>query len=302
MNTASHEAQWKASLEALPPYSPGGKIPAFFFAHGSPLLLYPKGLRNPMADAIKVGARDGPHYQFLKYFGKSLVRKYSPKAIVVFSAHWETSKAIEVMDNDSNELYYDYYGFPDEMYKIKFESKGSSDVAQRVVELMNASQIPAKTLPNARGLDHGVFVPFKIMFGESAPVPVVEVSIDSSLSPQRHIKIGQAIEKMRDEGILVLSGGLSIHTFSDFTAWDPEKARAEIKAFEKAIVDAVEESTTTTERNERLKMVTKLPGFRMAHPREEHFIPLYVAAGAGSEGIASVICKLHGALTIAFGA
>jgi aromatic ring-opening dioxygenase catalytic subunit (LigB family) len=151
-------ASWRKQLDALPT---GGRIPSFFFAHGcmssffcdmlmsiAPLLIWPDRLpsRTPL-DSI--GGPKGANAQFLRDFGKTLVEKYNPKAIVVFSAHWETHGHIEgilssslnnltaVMSYENNHLLYDYYNFPEEMYKVKFESKGSPAVASRIVELLN---------------------------------------------------------------------------------------------------------------------------------------------------------------------
>jgi len=186
------------------------------------------------------------------------------------------------------------------MYKVTWESKGSSTVANRIVELLNNNKIPAKTITKGRGLDHGVFVPFKLMFPSPFDIPIIEVSMNS-LDPQKLIEIGEALVPLRSEGILILSGGLSIHTFNEMTAWDPVTAPQGFKDFEKAVHDSVEKKKDSNERNKALKEVTNHPYFRRAHPREEHFVPLYVAAGAGGTDGAQMISKLHGALSIAFG-
>ncbi len=159
---------------------------------------------------VSIGGPDGLNANFLKYFGKFLLERYRPKAIVVFSAHWETKGSVEgrslhilnilipisVMAYEKNHLYYDYYGFPPEMYRVTWESRGSSTVANRVVELLTKNNIPAKTITRSRGLDHGVFVPFKLMFPDPFQVPVVEVSMNS-LDPQKLIEIGKAIAPLR---------------------------------------------------------------------------------------------------------
>jgi len=293
--SASH---WISKLDKLPKE----RIPSFFFAHGSPLLLYPKDQPNKFFDLSPIGGPDGPNAAFLKDFGKFLLDRYKPKGIVVFSAHWETDGEIEVMSYNDNHLFYDYYGFPKSMYEIKFESKGSPTIAKRVVELFKQKNIKAKTIEKGRGLDHGVFVPFKLMFPDGLTnIPVVEVSIDSSLDPQRHIDIGKAMTPLRDEGILVLSGGLTIHTFQETDAWDPKKAPKGFLDFERSIVSSVENNKDGEARNSAMKDIVKHPYFRRAHPRTEHFIPIYVGAGAGSDGDASVISDLHGAISIAFG-
>lgn len=106
---------------------------------------------------------------------------------------------------------------------------------------------------------------------------------------------------VRDEGILIFSGELTIHTFNELNAFDPAAAPQGFKDFEKQVIEFAELSNEDEKGNTALKSVTKHPYFRRAHPREEHFVPLYVAAGAGSDGASQVISKQHGSISIAFG-
>ena len=101
---------------------------------------------------------------------------------------------------------------------------------------------------------------------------------------------------------MILSGGLTIHTFKEWNAWDPKTAPQGFLDFEKAVVNSVS-STNVEERNENMKQITQHPFFKRAHPREEHFVPIYIAAGAGSaEGDkAEVLADIHSAISIAFG-
>jgi 4,5-DOPA dioxygenase extradiol len=149
MPGSSSETKWRGALESLP--ATPDNIPAFFFAHGSPLLAFPnpQQLQDPMAN---YQGMDGPLYNFLKDFGTTLLEKYKPKGIVVFSAHWETDgerhgklfamlteqsdDSISVTDyGDENPLLFDYYGFTDALYKLKFKSRSDSNLANRIVEL-----------------------------------------------------------------------------------------------------------------------------------------------------------------------
>ncbi|KAJ3032314.1 hypothetical protein HDV00_007689 [Rhizophlyctis rosea] len=295
----SSKPSYQANLAALA-QADTSKFPAIFLAHGSPLLLWPEHLPTRFGALDSIGGPKGPHKKFLSEFGPWLLKTYNPKAIVVFSAHWETDQEIEVMDYETNHLLYDYYGFPDEMYKITWESKGSHEVAERVVELLKKSNIPAKTITQGRGLDHGVFIPFKIMFPSPSPIPIIEVSIPSSLDPSALLALGKALSPLRSEGTLIISGGLTIHTFREPDAWNPQTAPQGFKDFENEVKRSVE-AGEGEERNGKLVNVTSHEYFRRAHPREEHFVPIYVAAGAGSEGKAKVLSDLHGAITIAYG-
>ncbi|KAF8680566.1 Extradiol ring-cleavage dioxygenase, class III enzyme, subunit B [Rhizoctonia solani] len=305
---------WKAALDALPTAEANnGKIPAFFFAHGSPMLLRDTS-PDPRFDSLKNQAGKGALARFLSVFGPALLDKYKPKGIVVFSAHWEERGQVLVTDYQENPLLMDYYGFEDEMYQVQFKSRGDSALSARVVAAVKEGGLKARTLGTMEsrgkdgrprmpgtGLDHGVFVPFKIMFGdEFTSVPIVEVSQDESLSPDRNWEIGKTVDVLRSEGYLILSGGLTVHTFRDWSAWKEESAAPPYIAFHKAILEAVQVQDPS-DRRIALSNLTRHPGFRLAHPREEHFTPIYLAAGAGEKGRTQVLDATYGQVTVAFG-
>ncbi|SJL04418.1 related to 4,5-DOPA dioxygenase extradiol-like protein [Armillaria ostoyae] len=306
-----NQSEWKAALDSLP--STPDNIPAFFYAHGSPALAYPEHLSRGGGIADWQGPK-GPLANFLKDFGPVLLQKYKPRGIVVFSAHWETLGERLVTDYGSeNPLLMDYFGFPAELYKLKFRSKGDSGISQRIVQLYKEANYLVRTTTKLEsrgddgrgfegpGLDHGVFVPFRYMFGEEfMDTPIIQVSIDSSMSPEANWKLGKTVAALREEGILVLSGGLPIHNLRDFSSFDPNSAKPIVKDFDKAILDAVTKPEPE-ERKQAMFNLTKHPGFRAANPREEHFVPLYIAAGAAETGKVKVLNALYGIPTIAFG-
>jgi len=295
--------EWLKALDDLP--SSPEKIPAFFFAHSSPIMW----MDMPGVPMSKSGALP----LFLKDFGETLVRKYKPKAIVVFSAHWDTDGARLVTDyGDENPLYFDYYGFPEDFYKIKFKSRGDSHLANRIVGLYNKAGLTARVTPvselrgvdglgeRSPGLDHGVFVPFREMFGVETDIPIVQVSIDSCFDPEEEWRTGQALDELRSEGILLLSGGLTIHNLRDRTCAHEAQSADVYKEFDNAVTQAVQ----VHDLQERKRVMFDLMdhrGFRASHPTPEHFVPLYVAGGAGGNGDTKVLAAIHGALTVAFG-
>ncbi|KAH7107739.1 Extradiol aromatic ring-opening dioxygenase [Auriculariales sp. MPI-PUGE-AT-0066] len=318
MNTSARPttpAEWRAALDELPA-SPS-KIPAFYFAHGQPLLVWPDSA-GPPAFSADIQSPDGPLVQFLQDFGPALLKKYNPKAIVVFSAHWETDNETLVSDwgdePGANGQYHDFYGFPPQLYDAaNFESRGNSTLSRRLVELFRQANIAARTSnklePRGRdgqgkvvaGLDHGCTVPFVRMFGKKFnDVPIVEVSIDASLNPEKEWALGRALDSLRSDGVLILAGGLPVHSFRESAAFSLATAAPIFKDFCAAINDAAS-IQDSKERQEALYNLTKHAGFRRANPREEHFVPLYVAAGAGQDGGAKVVSALYGAPTIAFG-
>ncbi|TFK54804.1 Extradiol ring-cleavage dioxygenase class III enzyme subunit B [Heliocybe sulcata] len=308
--------EWQAALASLPSSPP--KIPAFFFAHGSPMLASPPSSRSPSDPVSAHMGPTGPLAQFLADFGPTLLSKYSPRGIVVFSAHWETSGERLVTDYGAqNPLLMDYYGFDKALYELQFKSRGDTALANRVVECFKdagqLARLTNKLEPRGHdgrgfqgpGLDHGVFVPFRIMFGDDfMDVPIVQVSIDASLSPEKNWAVGAAVSKLREENILVLSGGLTIHNLRDFSSFSPTLAKKPYHDFQQAVLDAV----TSPSPNPLLTLV-RHPSFRLAHPRAEHFVPIYVAAGAGlgplegtdMAGKVKVLSAIYGSVTVAFG-
>jgi aromatic ring-opening dioxygenase catalytic subunit (LigB family) len=251
---------------------------------------------------------------FLRDFGPSLLKKYKPKGIVVFSAHWETAGERLVTDyGDENPLLMDYYGFQAELYELKFHSRGDSSLSERIANMYKEAGLKARTTPKTEnrgsdgrgfegpGLDHGVFVPFRIMFGhEFKDIPIVQVSIDASLSPEKNWEVGQTVSKLREEGYLILSGGLIIHNLRDFSSFAEATAGPLYKEFNKAVLGALSVSEPEA-RRQALIALTEHRGFRSAHPRADHFVPLYVAAGAGGDGQVSIVSAMYGAPTAAFG-
>ncbi|KAF9505748.1 hypothetical protein BS47DRAFT_1378251 [Hydnum rufescens UP504] len=308
MGTLAARDGWRNAIADLP-VTPG-HIPAFFLAHGSPLLGWPED--TPIPSGLSRGVwdwmgRDGPLGQFLDDFGPALVEKYNPKGIVVFSAHWETDNERLVTDyGNENPLLMDYYGFHTDIYNIEFHSRGDVALTNRILDAFKKANLPARStkLTEARGKDgrdHGVFVPFKRMFGASPSFPIVEVSLDASLSPSKNWAIGKALTELRAEGYLIIAGGLAIHSFANnLEAFNINTAKPIIQEFQNAITDAVVLQDPGARRT-ALESLTNHPGFRVAHPREEHFIPLYIAAGAGEMGGSRVVGNIYAQTTYAFG-
>jgi len=208
---------------------------------------------------------------WLKQLGSSIPVK--PRAIIVVSAHWEES---EVTINSSARpgLLYDYYGFPDETYRLKYEAAGSPTLAQKISVLLAESGIPAQTV-TSRGLDHGVFIPLKIIYPE-ADIPIVQVSLKRGLDPYLHIQVGRALAPLRSEDILIIGSGMSYHNLSRFGLDSGGQISI---AFDDWLTSTIC-NIASEKRNRLLCEWEKAPAARSAHPRAEHLIPLMVAAGA----------------------
>jgi aromatic ring-opening dioxygenase catalytic subunit (LigB family) len=201
-----------------------------------------------------------------------------PRAILVISAHWETPRPT-VMTAERPSMLFDYYGFPEHTYRLSYPAPGSPALASRVRALLSAAGI-ASDEDAARGYDHGVFVPFLLMFPD-AEIPVVQLSLRADLDPAAHLAIGRALAPLRDEGVLIVGSGMSYHNLRRFWSTDAHDVEA-ARAFDAWLAKAVE-TADADERAARLADWANAPGARTAHPRSEHLLPLMVAAGAGGE-------------------
>lgn len=199
----------------------------------------------------------------------------TPRALLVVSGHWE-EPAFTASAASAPRLIFDYSGFPEHTYRLTWPSAGDPELAARVVRMLGEAGLPAATDAN-RGFDHGVFVPLKVAFPE-AQVPVVTLSLASSLDPALHLAAGRALAPLRDEGVLIVGSGMSFHNLRAYLR--PETLERS-RAFDTWLTQAVESSAP--EREAQLKEWRNAPFAAFAHPREEHLAPIFVAAGAGGE-------------------
>jgi len=211
---------------------------------------------------------------YLRGIATSLPAK--PRAILVISAHWETPRPT-VMTAARPSMLFDYYGFPEHTYKLDYPAPGSPELASRVRALLAGAGI-ASDADDARGYDHGVFVPFLLMFPD-ADIPVVQLSLRADLDPAAHVAIGRALAPLRDEGVLIVGSGMSYHNLRRFWSTDVQDVEG-ARAFDAWLAETVE-SADASAREANLVAWANAPGARTAHPRSEHLLPLMVAAGAG---------------------
>lgn len=198
-----------------------------------------------------------------------------PKSIVVLTAHWEASPIQITNYSQPQPLNYDYGGFPQETYEYKYPAPGSPNLSTRIQQLLSKKQINSE-LEESRGFDHGVFVPLMIMFPE-ADIPVVSVSLHASLDADTNMRVGEALEPLREEGVLILGSGYTFHNLPKFFRPTKESKKASLD-FNQWLKDAVKSPNTL---KEQLANWDKAPGGRISHPREEHLLPLFMVAAAG---------------------
>ena len=200
-----------------------------------------------------------------------------PKAIVVISGHWEAAMPT-VQANPHPPLLFDYYGFPEHTYKLTYPAPGSPELAKRIRELLGAAGFSSDQ-DITRGFDHGVFVPFLLVFPD-ADIPVIQLSMQRGLDPAVHLAIGRALAPLRDEGVLIVGSGMSFHNNQGLFSPDPRVAAASVE-FDNWLAEAA--TSEPEERDRKLSTWDEAPYARFCHPREEHLIPLMVAAGAAGD-------------------
>lgn len=206
-----------------------------------------------------------------------------PRAVLIVSARWE-EKVPTVAGAAKPSMLFDYYGFPAHTYKLNYPAPGSPELAKRVQELLVNAKIAA-AMDSERGFDHAVFVPMLIVDPEAA-MPVVTLSLDHGLDPAHHLAIGAALRPLRDEGVLIIGSGNSYHNLRHFFDGEPRESAAFDQWLNQVAIEK-----DSVERSARLVDWEHAPSARACHPREEHLLPLMVAAGAGGEDAGK--CTFH---------
>lgn len=238
-------------------------LPTYFISHGGGPWVWMPEMKSVYRNLEK-SLREIPHEIGVM-----------PKAILMISGHWETSD-FAVMTSPNPSMVYDYSGFPEHTYRIKYSAPGSPEVALRVQALLQKAGFDTRT-DSARGFDHGVFVPLAAAYPE-ANVPVLQLSIRKDYDPEAHLAVGRALAPLRREGVLIVGSGLSYHNLRQF---GPLAAQPSAE-FDAWLTESVCD-TSSEARNAKLKSWSQAPSARLAHPREDHLIPLMVAVGAAQE-------------------
>jgi len=204
-----------------------------------------------------------------------------PSAILVISAHWE--EAIPTITSGTTpSLIYDYYGFPSEAYKIEYPCPGEPVLAQQVAQALDQAGIQPR-LDDQRGLDHGAFVPLKLMYPD-ATIPCIQLSLVNTLDASTHLAIGRALQALDYDHLLVLGSGFSFHNMRAFFAAQTPEIQARNLAFEDWLEQTCGDSSLSEpERAKRLADWEQAPHARFCHPREEHLLPLHVCYGLANK-------------------
>jgi len=231
--------------------------PAIFVSHGSPTLPLERGAA----------------VDFLRALGGRLGR---PEAILMVSAHWDTDRPA-VSSATRPETIYDFYGFPPALYRLRYSAPGAPHLAPRIAGLLQAAGMTVDIDPG-RGLDHGAWTPLYHMYPD-ADIPVAQFSIQSHLGPAHHVRLGEALRPLREEGVLIMASGGATHNLRELS-WQRGNPVAQpwVVEFNEWLADAV----LSGRRDDLVGYRQKAPHAVRNHPTDEHLIPLFVALGAGS--------------------
>lgn len=212
----------------------------------------------------------------LKEFAASIPR---PRAVVVVSGHWEAPVPIRVTASKAPEAIHDFSGFPEQLYRIRYEALGDPELAERVKNLLGRAGIAAALDPR-RGLDHGAWVPLRFLYPR-ADLPVLEVSQPVPRTPNDALKIGRALSPLRDDGVLLVGTGGIVHNlrridFADQAGKVPDWART-FDAWVAGRLESVDAAGLATYRQ-------SAPYAAMAVPTTDHFDPIFVVLGSAGPG------------------
>ena len=228
-------------------------MPVLFVGHGSPM------------NAIE----DNPYSRAWSALGKSLEK---PKAILSISAHWFT-RGTKINNEPMPAQIYDMYGFPDELYQLKYPAPGSPELVKRVQELLGNSV----TVDNHWGIDHGAWSVLNRMFPE-ANVPILPLSVNAQLAPGEHFALGQMLKPLRDEGVLIFGSGNVVHNLSRIDWRKPEGAPW-AEAFDQYIYHAI----MSRKFDDVINYLDAGDAAELAVPSLDHFLPLLYVLGASDE-------------------
>lgn len=228
------------------------RMPAIFAGHGSPM------------NAIL----DNEYTSTWEKLGREIER---PELILSVSAHWYTH-GTWVNDSEKPKQIYDMYGFPDELYRLKYEARGSKVLSGRILDLLGSGV----SVDNSWGIDHGTWSVLCKMYPE-ADIPVVQLSIDADSSPERHYEIGKMLTKLRDEGVMIFGSGNIVHNLGRIS-WDMEGGQSWAVEFDGYIRDRILEGDHRSVIDYRSAGKSQELSFRTP----EHFLPLLYVLGASS--------------------
>ena len=251
-------------------------IQSIFVGHGAPTIIWEE---NEFTD-------------FLKSYSRTISK---PKGIIIFSAHWESP--VQLIGSSQNyEMIYDFYGFPNELYKTIYPVTGDVHLAHEIQKALSDNHIESKFDAN-RGIDHGAWTVLKLLYPE-ANIPVVTMSVNTELSPIEQYKIGESLGKLKEKDYLIICSGGIVHNLEQIK-FDAQGIDSWANEFNNWIADKV----NNWDLDAIFDYQHSAPNSRLAVPRNEHFINLLIALGTKSTSQKPKLLKSifqHGNLSLDF--
>ena len=235
------------------------RMPSLFVSHGSPM----------------TAIQPSPARDFFLGVAKDLPR---PKAILVATAHFE-SEAPLLSADEKPQMIYDFGGFPKPLFEIVYPAPGAPELALRATQLLRDTGYKAHAVVN-RGFDHGTWVPLSLMY-PGADIPVVQISVQPELGSAHHVDLGRALAPLREEGVMIVGSGSLTHNLWELSRSGRDMnapVRDWVRDFTEWVADKVESGAVEDIADYR----ARAPFARENHPRDEHFLPLPFAMGAGA--------------------
>jgi 4,5-DOPA dioxygenase extradiol len=242
--------------------------PVLYLSHGAP----------PLADDRQWTAE-------LAAVSAGLAR---PTAILIVSAHWEAAP-LTLAATETVPLLYDFGGFPERYYQVQYAAPGAPELANQVRKLLHSPATPVYDDPN-RGLDHGAYVPLKEMYPD-ADIPVLQVSMPT-LDPKQLFDIGRKLAPLRDQGVLIVGSGFTTHNLRAVNLGGPSDAAAPSWSIE--FDDWAKRALAKQDVDSLIDFLHKAPAAGIAHPRTEHFAPLFVSLGASEDSLGTAESVVDG--------
>jgi 4,5-DOPA dioxygenase extradiol len=242
-----------------------GPLPSLYLSHGAPMLFE----MTEWMTRLRAWARDLP----------------KPRAILIVSAHWEAAP-LSISSTQPTELVYDFSGFAPLYFTMRYDTPPATDLATQVTSLLpDTEQVHEH---RSRGLDHGAWVPLKIMY-PAADVPVLQLSMPTH-DPERLLDLGRRLRWLREAGVLVIGSGFMTHGLPYIDWHDPQNVPGWSSDFDAWASDALARGDV----DELAGFRDRAPGMPYAHPTVEHFTPLFVTLGAATDPTAPVRTTIDG--------
>jgi 4,5-DOPA dioxygenase extradiol len=243
-----------------------GALPSLYISHGAPPLF-----------------EDAEWMRDLRGWARALPK---PRAILIVSAHWESAPLSITSTAPGTDLVYDFGGFAPMYFRMRYDTPDASELASQVVGVLPDTETVHEF--RARGLDHGAWVPLKVMYPD-ADIPVLQLSIPTHDST-RLLELGRRLRPLREQGVLVVGSGFMTHGLP-FVDWHhPDRVPGWSADFDAWAAEALGSGDV----DELARFRTAAPGMPYAHPTVEHFTPLFVTLGAAADPTAPVTTTIEG--------